>query len=237
MSCLEPNYNPIPTHKGSRVENRCVYDYTFDTTNQVFVPQLNIFVPYSSINIVNDMLKKGNILQYKKNSSNLTKKQRYSKIANGKWTNRTTTWATQNQKYTNPNNNFLKRVNIQTNITLTGYPTNLQETCVDNTSILTPDTTIIPDGGVLVCNTMENSCTGESITYPSKSLCHPTTSSDVPGPLTYLCYNTGFPTYYPKQRYTMNNSTNKWPVNAKNLCRSANSLQSYNCPNVFDFLS
>jgi len=58
---------------------------------------------------------KGNILQYKKNSGNLTKNQRYAQIAKGMWTNRTTTWATQTESYTNPNTNNLKRVNA-TNI-------------------------------------------------------------------------------------------------------------------------
>ena len=56
------------------------------------------------------MLSKGNVLQYKKNSSNLTKWQRYSQIAKGKWVNRNTTWATQSTRgYTNPNNTSLKR--------------------------------------------------------------------------------------------------------------------------------
>ena len=69
MSCLEPNYLPNPTHIGSRVENRCVYDTDF-SDNEVFIPQLKISIPISSIQIVNDMLRKGNILQYKNNSSN-----------------------------------------------------------------------------------------------------------------------------------------------------------------------
>ena len=56
---------------------------------------------------------KGNILQYKKNSSNLTKNQRYGQIARGLWTNRTKTWASQNVNGTaissNPNTSWLKR--------------------------------------------------------------------------------------------------------------------------------
>ena len=228
MSCLEPNYLPNPTHIGSRVENRCVYDTDF-SDNEVFIPQLKISIPISSIQIVNDMLRKGNILQYKNNSSNLTKNQRYSKIARGKWTNRTKTWATQNQKYTNPNTKFLKRINVNTNTTLSGFPTNLPVTCTDDPSELTPDTTIVADGGTLLCNSLENPCNGNSETFSSSSFCNPTTSSDVPGPITYLCYNTSIQTYYPRQRFTMNNSSNKWPINAKRLCRSANSLVSYDC--------
>jgi len=60
------------------------------------------------------MYRKGNILQYKANSSNLTKNQKYSQIARGMWTNRTKTWATQSDKYTNPNTNYLKRNNNST---------------------------------------------------------------------------------------------------------------------------
>lgn len=231
MSCLTPNYNPVPTHIGSRVQNRCVYDIEYNYTNEsfVYVPQLKISVPILSIQNVNNMLKKGNILQYKCNSSNLTKKQKYSKIVNGNWTNRSKTWATQNQKFTNPNNNYLKRINVPTNITLSGYPTNLPITCTNNPENLNPDVTIIQDGGTLLCNSLENPCNGFNKVFPSSSLCQPTSASDVPGQLTYLCYNTSQQTYYPRQNYTMNNSLNKWPVNAKDLCRSGNSLQPYNC--------
>jgi hypothetical protein len=56
------------------------------------------------------MNKKSNILQYKANSSNLTKKQQYSLIAQSKWKNRTKTWATQSMKYTNPNTTNLPKV-------------------------------------------------------------------------------------------------------------------------------
>lgn len=86
---------PYLPRQWNRVENRC------------------------GINIIYDSIHKGNILQYKKNSSNLTNKQRYSKIAKGQWINRNRTWATQNSRgYTNPNNLNLQRngsINIQTN--------------------------------------------------------------------------------------------------------------------------
>lgn len=63
---------------------------------------------------VDQMTLKGNVLQYRNNSSQLTKNQRYSKIAKGQWINRNTTWATQSafgDGYTNPNCKSLKRVN------------------------------------------------------------------------------------------------------------------------------
>jgi hypothetical protein len=199
------------------------------------------------------MLNKGNVLQYKKNSSSLTKQQRYAQIAKGCWTNRNTTWATQSTRgYTNPNNQSLQRVNA-INITLAGVPTTAPVTCpkpivpvydtlppesggsenpetlpppppppTTNTGTALPATVpeppiepvVIQDLGNLVCGTQENVCTGELIRQPSDIICHPTTDSDVPGQITELCWNDGTPTWYPRQRYIMSNSANKWPVNA-----------------------
>jgi hypothetical protein len=125
MSCLGPGYNPNPSREWSRVENRCS---DFNTGN-VFIPLLGIYVPQQNVAYEKQMLMKGNILQYKKNSSNLTNNQRYSKIAKGKWVNRTTTWASQSDSLTNPNTTSLKRVNVKRNIFLdNGLPTNLPVT-------------------------------------------------------------------------------------------------------------
>ena len=64
----------------------------------------------SQIDINTDMVNKNNILQYKANSNNLSKAQRYAKIARGQWINRHTTWASQSMSgYSNPNINSLKR--------------------------------------------------------------------------------------------------------------------------------
>lgn len=49
------------------------------------------------------------VLQYLQNSSTLTRQQRYAQIANGEWTNRTTSWASQSQLVTNPNTKNLLR--------------------------------------------------------------------------------------------------------------------------------
>ena len=229
MSCLTPDYNPQPTHVGNRVENRCITD-TFNPkiTETVYVPYLQSTVPITYIPEINKMLHKGNILQYKKNSSNLTKQQRYSQIAKGLWVNRTKTYATQTQTYTNPNVNYLKRVNVLSNITLTGNTTNLPITCTNNISTLTPSSIVVNNGGVLVCNSIENPGNGVSYTLPQQK-CFPTSASNIPLPLTYLCYNTGIPTYYPRQNYTMNTSLSKFPINSKGLCKSANSIKSFNC--------
>ena len=97
MSCLAPDYNPNPTRLWSRVQSNCS-----------LVMPMNPITP--TVAGVLQMNKKSNILQYKANSSNLTKKQQYSLIAQSKWKNRTKTWATQSMKYTNPNTTNLPKV-------------------------------------------------------------------------------------------------------------------------------
>ena len=100
MSCLDPSYNPVPTRLWSRVQSNC----------SLVIPTnlVNPLTPTEAITL--QMRRKGNVLQYKSNSSNLTKQQQYSLIAQGKWTNRTKTWATQSITYTNLNTNNLPKV-------------------------------------------------------------------------------------------------------------------------------
>ena len=258
MSCNSNCYLPIPPRAWSRVQNSCsLFDEnTYSGDALVPLPYSGRLVPASTLYLEYAMLNKGNVLQYKKNSSNLTKQQRYAQIAKGKWVNRNTTWATQSTRgYTNPNNQSLQRVgNI--NITLDGQPTLAPVTCpkpftpvnellpgtsssgsnpevipppppppTTNTGTELPPTIIeppvapivIPDLGNLVCGTQENVCTGELIRQPTDVICHPTSDSDVPGPIMELCWNDGNPTWYPRQRYVMTNSGNKWPVNYKLL--------------------
>jgi len=257
MSCNSNCYLPVPPRAWSRVQNSCsLFDETnFNEDNLVPAPYTGKLVPASTLYLEYAMLNKGNVLQYKKNSSNLTKQQRYAQIAKGKWTNRNTTWATQSTRgYTNPNNQSLQRVN-NINITLSGVPTVAPVTCPKPINIINsplppassggpanPETLppppppptvpptsfgsiptivetpvepiVIQDLGNLVCGTQENVCTGEVIRQPTDTICHPTTDSDVPGPLMELCWNDGNPTWYPRQRYVMTNSGNKWPTNA-----------------------
>jgi hypothetical protein len=111
MSCLGNKYNPQPTREWYRFENRCTYDNTVANGTVVYVPILRQYVSSDALAYELAVLKKGNILQYKKNSADITKSQRYAQIAKGAWTNRSTTWGTQSVSYTNPNTNSLKRVN------------------------------------------------------------------------------------------------------------------------------
>jgi hypothetical protein len=190
-------YLPIPPRVWSRVQNPCSAD-TYDPT-----------ADYARADYERQMLLKGNILQYKKNSSNLTKKQRYTQIAKGMWTNRTKTWATQSDTYTNPNMTSLLRVN---------------STILDpsnNAFSSRPNpfgcpTTTIQDGGNLVCNVVVDPCTQEVVKRTqSQQLCNPTTDSDVPGQIQDLCWNDGTQTWYPRQRYVMPTSGTKWPEGYK----------------------
>lgn len=257
MSCNNSNcYLPRPPRAWSRVQNECsvVTSITQNPDEFVRVPYSKQFVPAVALKESLDMLNKGNILQYKANSSNLTKNMKYSQIAKGLWTNRNTTWATQSTRgYTNPNTSSLKRVakvNIafDPNTRLPLGPTLLPVTCLqfekNNYPVLPssgggggdnivippinptpsndnfipivppddiPDPIVIQDEGVLICSIQENICSGETINHLSQILCNPTSDSDVPGRIQDLCWNDGTPTWYPRQRYTMSNSNNKWP--------------------------
>jgi hypothetical protein len=195
-------YNPVPPRVWSRVQNACsVIAYKDD--------DVGANSNFAKAEYDRQMLLKGNILQYKKNSSSLTKKQRYTQIAKGMWTNRTKTWATQSDTYTNPNMTSLLRVNSSVL-----DPSN--NTFSSPTNPFGCPTTEIQDGGNLVCNVVVDPCTQEVIKRTkSQQLCNPTSASDVPGQIQDLCWNDGTQTWYPRQRYTMGNSGSKWPVGYK----------------------
>ena len=261
MSCYNNNcYLPNPPRAWSRVQNSCSLNTDNNNSGVVQLPYSNKIIPVASLGLELAMLNKGNVLQYKANSSNLTKAQKYSKIVQGQWVNRNTTWATQSTRgYTNPNTTSLKRSGNVVNIAIdpiTGAiigPTAAPPTCpqsvipinngipsnggggsdVDDPNIpppveptpgsntfpdTIPDTPVEPiviqDGGILICSVQENICTGETKSTLSQQLCNPTSDSDVPGTIQELCWNDGTPTWYPRSRYVMTNSANKWPVNA-----------------------
>jgi len=222
MSCLKPGYNPSITRAWSRTQHPCTFVSPGEQPSLIYIPALKISVPYSSAPNILAMLNKGNVLQYKKNSSNLTKNQRFAQIARGKWTNRTTTWATQTDKYTQPNIKLFKRVNVPNNVYLDGTITNKPITCDPRTPT---NEIIVEDGGTLVCTVQYNPCTGQTITQPPKQWCFPTSSSNVPGPIMDLCYNDSIPTYFPRKQYIMNSSGDKWPQGYKGLI-SGNDIPS-----------
>ena len=229
------NYNPIPPRVWSRVQDRCTY---VDSSNNayyqsVFIPLPAIPftqqpIPLAEANYQNKLLYKGNILQYKGNSSQLTKKQKYTQLAKGFGPSRTKVFATQTQTYTNPNTTGLQRVNYTTYPfpnTLVGKPNNIsgpfQYAVPNPNGCLNPDgtpSTALQDGGSLVCGTLANPCTNDLIkaNNGSAAICNPASASDVPG-TSFLCWNRRVQTWFPRQRYVMPNSGTKWPEGYKGL--------------------
>lgn len=210
-------YNPIPPRVWSRVQDPCVYTEN-STYENVFVPLTKQTIPLAQANYQEQLYYKGNILQYKNNSSNLTKKQIYSQMAKGKWTNRTKTWATQGVTYTNPNTSSLKRVDS----TFYSYPNNLINQPNNPAGPFVTDVpnpfgcknNLLEDGGTLLCNIYVKPCTEEIIQITRTPLCFPASASDVPGE-SLLCWNNRLQTFYPRRRYVMPTSGTKWPINYK----------------------
>jgi hypothetical protein len=220
------SYNPKPTRVWSRVQHPCTF--TLDSSyNSVFSALTGKTTSPLEADYYNKLLYKGNILQYKKNTSNLTKSQRYSQICKGMWTNRTKTFATQTQTYTNPNTSNLKRVNF------IRVPTNGNTTYIHgpyNFNIPAPNGCIsdsIKDGGSLLCNTTVNPCTNEVIEITKVLECYPTSCSDVPGPIIDLCWNSKIDTWYPKQNLTMPTSGTKWPEGYKGFVSAVSPYAPY----------
>jgi hypothetical protein len=201
-------YLPDPPRAWSRVETipYCTDPILPSTdTYTVYVPRTKQTISPALADVQDKILYKGNILQYKKNSSNLTKQQRYSQIAKGSWTNNTKSYATQSMTYTNPNTNALLRVNYTTTASTVPNPFD----CSSNE---------IFEGGTMICNTLANPCTNELLKTYKVQNCFPITASDVPGfsnpnVTKVLCWDPKIRTWYPKTRRTMSNSGNKWPQN------------------------
>jgi hypothetical protein len=235
------NYNPNPPRVWSRVQNQCTY--IIDSSyNSIYVPLTNKTVSLLEANYQDKLLYKGNILQYKKNSSSMSKNQKYSQIAKGLGSSKKKSYATQSTTYTNPNTTGLKRVNydeIPFPNQVVGSPNNISGPF--QYGIPNPDkcpTTTLQNGGNLVCNAFANSCTGAVTQNLVQRYCYPTYCSDVPGYPINLCWNPKIQTFYPRQRYTMNNSLNKWPqgykgfVTAETPAAPVLSLDSYTNNNV-----
>ena len=211
---------PTPPRVWSRVQSRCTYVIPNDTYSDIYVPLINKTITKEESEYIDKLLYKGNILQYKCNSSQLTKNQTYSQIAKGLWCNRKKVFATQSETYSNPNTTGLLRVNsIEYPFPnqIIGKPNNISGPFQYNVRnpFNCPGNTL-QDGGRLVCGSYANPCTGEIIKAGSKTpLCFPNTCSDVPGKPQPLCWNPRVQTWFPRQKYFMNNSTNKWPEGYK----------------------
>jgi len=215
------SYNPIPTRAWSRVQNQCTF-ITPELPNQynVFLPLTNETVTQSKADYEKKQMLKGNILQYKGNSARLTKSQKYSQLARCTGPNRTKVFATQTETYSNPNTKGLLRSGFQTYPypnQIVGAPNNISgpfQYNISNPNNCQSNT--IQDGGILVCGTYADPCSG--VIYKKSdttaNICNPSSASNVPG-TEILCWNKNIRSWFPRQKYTMNNSTNKWPTNYK----------------------
>jgi hypothetical protein len=213
-------YLPIPERVWSRVQDKCTYTVPGSNYTTAYIPLTKQTVSQAKANYEEKLLYKGNILQYKANSSCLTKNQRYSKLAKGLGPNRKKVFATQSETYTNPNTTSLLRVNYTTfpfPNQILNAPNNISGPYQYNvTSPFNCSNNTVKDGGNLICGTFENQCTGQIIkTSASRPLCFSSSCSDVPGRPIDLCWNPKVQTWFPKSRYTMSNSGTKWPVGYK----------------------
>jgi len=139
MACFKLNgLPPQPTRVWSRVQGRCSTEVVTENNPIVFFPPTGEFLPISQAAYEYQMINKGNVLQYKKNSSNITMRTRYSQIAKGQWVNRTKTFASQNVLQSLPNTHNLKRVNYNTIYADNGAPANLPVTCPEEQVIVIP---------------------------------------------------------------------------------------------------
>jgi hypothetical protein len=218
-------YLPNPPRAWSRLQNQ--YTYINPNTNnpdyykELYIPVINKTLSSSQALYLDKQFYKGNILQYKNNSANLTKKQKYSNLVKGLGPSRTKNFATQTDIYTNPNTNELLRVNYETY----NFPNNIVSKpnnpagpfAFDLNSPFDCSNSSVKDGGILICGTYANQCSEEIIKQPKLNdgtLCFPSSYSNVPGN-NELCWNSKIQTYYNKPRYFINNSGDKFPQGYK----------------------
>jgi hypothetical protein len=177
---------------------------------------------------------KGNVLQYKGNSSNYSKNTIYSKIIQGTWSNRKRCYASQQVKYTNPNTNFFAQSG-NSNILLNGNPTNYPVKCPPYSNLVyynsnqraNPNVGVISNGGVFLYNQQVQPCSGYVKNNLPSNYCFSTSCSNVPGKEMLLCYKSTTNPYYPKPRRVMTDVGGKFPINYKPLpCNSANATPS-----------
>ena len=213
-------YNPIPTRVWSRVQHHCTFTNPDANYKEIYIPITGQTVSQFQANYESLMINKGNVLQYKGNSARFTKSQKYAQLAKMSGPNRTKVFATQSQTYTNPNTTGLSRVGSVTypvQNELVGKPNNISGPFAYG--IPNPNGcngSDIQDGGTLICGSYEYPCSNIIYKTPSNiaTICNPASASNVPGK-EYLCWNTKVQTWFPKSRYYMNNSTNKFPYNYK----------------------
>jgi hypothetical protein len=140
MSCFGPNYLISTTNPWYRRESVCTdflagyLNENLNANGTIYIPILKKDVLITQVYNEFQMYKKGNVLQYAHthHTNKLTKNQIYASIVQGKWISKKS-YATQTETYTNPNNNYLKRVNYDVINVDTGVQTTEPITCPSNT--------------------------------------------------------------------------------------------------------
>lgn len=190
----------------SRVQNSITFQLPSTDYTQTYIPLINKTVSLKEADYYNKLLYKGNILQYKANSFQTSKKQKYSKLAQGFGSNRTKTFATQSQTYSNPNNSSLLRINSSqmSNNTPSTFQYNVPHPFGCSADF-------IEVGGNLVCGNYTNPCSEEILKTSSSNIMKyfPTYCSNVPGPPILLYWNSNSSSYFPRQRRVMSTSLQK----------------------------
>jgi hypothetical protein len=216
-------YIPKPPRVWSRVQNSCTFLNPNDDYTRIISGLNSKGMTLAEANYKDQLIYKGNILQYKGNSARLTKNQRYTQLAKGFGSNRTKVFATQSETYSNPNTKGLLRVG-STEIPypnfIVGQPNNPSGPYLPD--VPNPDNCntngALEEGGTLICGSYVNPCTGELVSLgrqPGELICNPNTASDVPGAPISLCWDPALQTWFTKLRYVNNTSTDKWPDNYK----------------------
>lgn len=221
-------YLPTTPRVWSRVQNAITMGTPDTNTNaQTYVPILDKSVSYQESDYYDKLLYKGNILQHKKNSFQLSQNQQYSRIANGFSSYRTRSFATQTQTYCNPNTLSLLRVN-STQVPyndLVGSPNNPSGPFQYGDQVINDcSNNFIEIGGNLVCGIYADKCSGEILKVSKNPVDQwtPNYCSDVPGPFTLLYWNPKFQSYFPSQTRQMNTSLDKFPQGYKGFTNSIN---------------
>jgi hypothetical protein len=101
--CLQPVPNPLnPTRLWSRYDNKCIRCNYSTEPSQIpgFTP---IICTDNPSNYDLDMRRKAEVLQYKKNNAQLSKKQKWAQTVKGNGPGKNYVWATQTVSYTDPN--------------------------------------------------------------------------------------------------------------------------------------
>jgi len=156
--CYKVKYIPKP----SRAQNPCTF--TLDSSyNSIYIPSLKQTLPPAEAIAYDKEVYKNFVLHNGPNTFKLSRTQKYSQLSKGFSPNRSKTFATQSQTYSNPNTTHFERINsvdIGPN-QLVGFPNNFSGPFEYN--VPNPygcNTNTIQDGGNLICNIFTNPCTG-----------------------------------------------------------------------------